>query len=261
MEAIRGLFQDCNFQLFTQFAKRELLVRYKQSLMGIGWAIMQPLFMMVIFTVIFGRFAKIPSDDIPYPIFSYAALLPWALFATGINTGVNSIVNNISLVTKVYFPRELLPFASIATAIVDFMIAGVIFVGMLIWYRVDLTLYAFLFIPLILLQLAVITVVVLILSVWNVRYRDIRHGLPFLIQCWMYASPIVYPLSMIPEKWRTLYLLNPMAGLIDSYRLIMLQGQNVNIYSIIPAFLFVGIGLPLSYLYFKKAERQFADII
>ncbi len=258
---IKVLFQDYRFQLFIQFAKREFLARYKQSFIGIGWAIMQPLFLMVIFTVIFGRFAKIPSDDIPYPIFAYTALLPWVLFSTGINTGVNSIVNNTSLVTKVYFPRELLPFASIATAIIDFLIAGLIFMGLLIWYKVDLTVYAFLFIPLILIQLSVITVVVLILSVWNVRYRDVRHGLPFLIQCWMFASPIVYPLSIVPERWKTLYLLNPMAGLIDSYRSILLQGQNIDIYNIIPALLFAGIGLPLSYLYFKKAERSFADII
>jgi lipopolysaccharide transport system permease protein len=258
---ISGLLQNYNLQLFIQFTKREFLARYKQSFIGIGWAIIQPLFMMVIFTVIFGRFAKIPSDGIPYPIFSYAALLPWALFSTSITAGVNSLVSNISLVTKVYFPRELLPFASIATAFLDFLIAGVIFCGLLLWYRIHLTMNAFLFIPLILLQLTLIVVIVLVLSVWNIRYRDVRHGLPFLIQCWMYASPIVYPLSVIPEKWKTLYLLNPMAGLIDSYRLVMLQGQNIHVQNIMPALFFVVIGLPLSYFYFKSAERQFADII
>lgn len=255
------LLQNYKFQLFLQFTKRELLSRYKQSFMGFGWAIMQPLFMMIIFTVIFGRFAKIPSDNIPYPIFSYAALLPWSLFSTSINTGVNSIAQNTPLVTKVYFPRELLPLASIATAIVDFLVAGVIFIGMLIWYKIDLTVFAFLFIPLFCIQLAVITVIVLILSVWNVRYRDVRHGLPFLIQCWMYASPIVYPLSIIPEKWRTVYLLNPMAGLIESYRTVLFHGRNIDVDYIVPALIFAGIGLPLSYFYFKNQEKQFADII
>jgi lipopolysaccharide transport system permease protein len=255
------LFQTHNFQLFIQFTKREFLARYKQSFMGVGWAIMQPLFMMVIFSVIFGRLAKIPSDNIPYPIFSYTALLPWAFLSTSINTGVNSLVSNTSLITKVYFSRELLPFASITTAILDFIIASIIFCAMLLWYRVDLTIYTFLFAPLFVLQVSMITAIVLILSIWNVRYRDVRYGLPFIIQCWMYASPVVYPLSLVPEKWRTLYLLNPMAGLINSYRLILLQGQPPKLIEILPAIIFAFIGLPLSYFYFKKAEKSFADII
>ncbi|MFQ5685621.1 MAG: ABC transporter permease [Candidatus Scalindua sp.] len=255
------LFQGHNFQLFIQFTKREFLTRYKQSFMGIGWAIMQPLFMMAIFSVIFGGFAKIPSDNIPYPIFSYTALLPWAFLSTSINTGVNSLVSNTSLITKVYFSRELLPFASITTAVLDFMIAAIIFCGMLLWYRIDLTIYTFLFAPLFILQVSMVAAVVLILSIWNVRYRDVRHGLPLIIQCWMYASPVVYPLSLVPEKWRTLYLMNPMAGLINSYRLIFLQGQPPRVTEILPAFIFALIGLPLSYLYFKKAEKSFADII
>ena len=261
MEFVRRLFQNHKFQLFVQFARREFLSRYKQSFLGVGWAIVQPLFAMVIFTVIFGQFARIPSDGISYPIFFYTALLPWTLLSTSINTGVNSIVNNISLVTKVYFPREILPFSSIAVAMVDFLIAGVIFGGMAIWYKVDLTRHVIFIIPLVFIQMAVIIAVVLILSVWNVRYRDIRHGLPFLLQCWMYASPIVYPLSMVPEKWRTLYLLNPMAGLIDNYRLILLQGKPLNLYEIIPACVFAVFGLPFAYWYFKRAERSFADII
>lgn len=255
------MFESHYLQLFIQFTSRDLTARYKQSFMGITWAIMQPLFMMVIFTVVFGKFAKIPSDGIPYPLFSYAALLPWTLLATSMNYGVNSLINNVTLITKIYFPREVLPLSSIAAAFVDFMVASVIFIGMMIWYKIPLSSAILFIFPMILLQLLLIITVVLIFSVWNVRYRDVRHGLPFLIQCWMYASPIVYPISIIPDKWRQIYSLNPMAGLIDGYRAILLRGELPLLQTLLPAILFVLVGLPLSYCYFKKTERKFADII
>lgn len=256
-----SLFQNHNFQLFLQFAKRELLVRYKQTFIGFTWAVIQPLVMMVVFTIIFGKFAKIPSDGIPYPIFAYTALLPWIFFASGINYGVNSLTSNVSLVTKVYFPREIIPLSSIFAAAVDYVVASTIFIGLMLWYKIPVSINFLLIIPILILQLLLISAIVLVLSVWNVRYRDVRHGLPFIIQVWMYASPIVYPLSIVPEKWKLFYLMNPMAGIIDGYRALILRGETLDVITLLPALIFALIGLPLSYLYFKNAERSFADII
>ena len=249
------------FQLYQQFLLRDLRARYKQTFVGFGWAVIQPLVMMVIFTIIFGRFAKIPSEGIPYPIFSYTALLPWTLLSTGMNFGVNSLTTNVSLVTKVYFPREIIPLASISAATVDFFVASTIFVGLMWWYKISVSVGFLLIVPLIILQLLVMITVVLILSVWNVRYRDVRQGLPFVIQVWMYASPIVYPLSIVPEKWKTFYMLNPMVGIIDGYRAIILRGEALDFRILLPAISLALIGLPLAYIYFKKSERKFADII
>ena len=249
------------FQLYTQFLLRELRIRYKQTFVGFGWAVIQPLVMMVIFTIIFGRFAKIPSDGIPYPIFSYTALLPWTLLSTGLNFGVNSLTTNVSLVTKVYFPREIIPLASISAATVDFFVASTIFVGLMWWYKISVSVGFLMIVPLIILQLLFMIAVVLILSVWNVRYRDVRHGLPFVIQVWMYASPIVYPLSIVPEKWKFFYMMNPMVGIIDGYRAIILRGEALDVITLLPALIFALIGVPLVYIYFKKSERKFADII
>ena len=249
------------FQLYQQFLLRDLRARYKQTFVGFGWAVIQPLVMMVIFTIIFGRFAKIPSDGIPYPIFSYTALLPWTLLSTGLNFGVNSLTTNVSLVTKVYFPREIIPLASISAATVDFFVASTIFVGLMWWYKISVSVGFLLIVPLIILQLLVMITVVLILSVWNVRYRDVRQGLPFVIQVWMYASPIVYPLSIVPEKWKTFYVMNPMVGIIDGYRAIILRGETLDVITLLPALILALIGLPLAYIYFKKSERNFADII
>jgi len=249
------------FQLYQQFLLRDLRARYKQTFVGFGWAVIQPLVMMVIFTIIFGRFAKIPSEGIPYPIFSYTALLPWTLLSTGMNFGVNSLTTNVSLVTKVYFPREIIPLASISAATVDFFVASTIFVGLMWWYKISVSVGFLLIVPLIILQLLVMITVVLILSVWNVRYRDVRQGLPFVIQVWMYASPIVYPLSIVPEKWKTFYMMNPMVGIIDGYRAIILRGEALDFRILLPAISLALIGLPLAYIYFKKSERKFADII
>ncbi len=249
------------FQLYQQFLLRDLRARYKQTFVGFGWAVIQPLVMMVIFTIIFGRFAKIPSDGIPYPIFSYTALLPWTLLSTGLNFGVNSLTTNVSLVTKVYFPREIIPLASISAATVDFFVASTIFVGLMWWYKISVSVGFLMIVPLIILQLLFMIAVVLILSVWNVRYRDVRHGLPFVIQVWMYASPIVYPLSIVPEKWKFFYMMNPMVGIIDGYRAIILRGEALDVITLLPALIFALIGVPLVYIYFKKSERKFADII
>jgi lipopolysaccharide transport system permease protein len=249
------------FQLYTQFLLRELRIRYKQTFIGFSWAIIQPLVTMVIFTVIFGKFAKIPSEGIPYPIFSYTALLPWTLLASGVSYGVNSLTSNASLVTKIYFPREIMLLASISAATVDFFVASTILIGLILWYKIKVSISFIMIVPLIIIQLLIMVVVVLVLSVWNIRYRDVRHGLPFVIQIWMYASPVVYPLSLVPKEWQFLYMINPMAGVIEGYKTLILKSQALDIITLWSGIIFVLIGLPIGYLYFKKAERSFADVI
>ena len=197
---------------------RDVQVRYKQTVIGIGWAILQPLLAMVIFTVIFGNFAQIPSDGLPYPIFAYTALLPWTYFAQALSRSGTSLVGNANLITKVYFPRLLIPLASVLAPAVDFLLSFLILLGLMAWFGVVPT-WGVLALPLFLL-LAVMTAlaVVLWLAPLNVQYRDVGYTIPFLIQVWMYASPVAYPVSIVPEQWRLLYSLNPMVGVIEGFR-------------------------------------------
>src|SRR5262249_11062643 len=205
---------------------RDLKVHYRQTLIGVGWVILQPLITMVIFTIIFSRFAQIPSDGLPYPVFVYSALLPWNLFAASLNRGTSSVVGNAQLVSKIYFPRLILPLSGVLSPLVDFAVGFLILVGMMIWYR-TLPNWGILVLPLFLL-LAILTALAvgLWLSALNVRYRDVGHTIPFLIQSWMFASPIAYPVSLVPEKWRMLYSLNPMVGVIEGFRWALLGNQS-----------------------------------
>ena len=256
---IRHLYQFRDL-LFT-WTSREIKVRYKQSVVGGLWAILQPLALMVIFTIVFGYFVQVPTGDIPYPIFSYSALLPWTFLATSISFAVPSLVTNMNLVTKIYFPREILPLASVAAAFFDLLIASILFLIMMLFYRLPPTL-AWIWLPLLLfIQTLLILGVVFFMSTLNVYFRDIRFLIPLGLQIWMYASPIIYPLDLVPEQLRTLYMLNPMAGLIESYRRVLLAGQppvwqNLLISAVISTLLFVG-----GYSYFKRSEKNFADVI
>ncbi len=248
-------------ELLWSWTGREIKVRYKQSLLGAAWAIVQPLGTALIFTVVFARFIHVPTDGIPYPIFSYAALLPWTFFATSVSLATDSLVRNMNLVTKIYFPREILPFASVLAGLLDFAIAAVVFVGMAIYYRVAFS-WSVALVPLLLLIQVVLTLgVVLLASALNVFYRDVRFIIPLGLQLWMYLTPIIYPLSLVPERYRTLYLLNPMAGLIESYRRIIVQGEMPVLAQIAPAALVSFLLFLLAYAYFKQAEQVFADII
>ena len=248
-------------ELLLNITKREIKVRYKQSIFGIFWAILQPLAMMIIFTIVFSRIAKIPSDGIPYPVFSYVALLPWTFFSTSLAFAIPSLVSNNNLLTKIYFPREIFPIASILAAFVDFCIAAVIFLAILIFYKVTLTLNAFYVIPILLVQVMLTLAVALFASAINVFYRDIKYALPFFIQLWMYLSPVIYPVSSVPDRFKSLYMLNPMAPIISGYRNILLKGISPDFYYLgISAFITV-IMLFLSYKYFKKVEMSFADKI
>ena len=242
-------------------AWRDVSVRYKQTVLGAAWAIIQPFFSMVVFSLFFGRLARIPSDGVPYPIFSYAALLPWHYFASAVSGSANSLVGSSNLLTKVYFPRLVVPLSSILPPVVDLGIAFLVLVGMMLYYRVALT-WNVLWLPLFLL-LALVTAlgVGLWLSAMNVQYRDIRYAVPFLVQFWMFASPVTYPTSLVPEQWRALYGLNPMAGVIEGFRWALLGTEAapgpMTAVSVLIAFALLVSGA----YYFRRMEKTFSDVV
>ena len=240
---------------------REVKVRYKQTALGIAWAMLQPLMTMVIFTVIFGMFVNIPSDGLAYPIFAYTALLPWTYFGEAITRSSVSLVSDANLIRKVYFPRLIMPLAAVVSPAVDFVLSFLLLLGMMAWFGIApswrvLTLPFFLF-------LALVTAlsVSLWLSALNVRYRDVRHTIPFLVQFWMYASPVAYSASLVPERWRLLYGLNPIAGVIEGFRWALLGKASPDL-----ALIMASAGMVMALLigglvFFKRMERTFADVI
>ncbi|MBI4530644.1 MAG: ABC transporter permease [Candidatus Latescibacteria bacterium] len=240
---------------------RDIKVRYKQTVLGAAWAIIQPFFTMVVFSLFFGRFAKIPSDGIPYPIFTYTALLPWSFFTHALSQSSNSLVGSANLITKVYFPRLVVPISSVLSGFVDFAIAFVVLIGMMLYYGMTPTvavvwLPAFLF-------LAMITGLGagLWLSAMNVQYRDVRYAVPFLTQLWLFATPVAYPSSLVPEVWRTVYGLNPMAGVVEGFRWVLL-GSTKAPEPLIVVSVVVVIGVFVGGLfYFKRMEQTFADVV
>ncbi len=250
-----------NRELLLQLTLSQIRVRYKQTIFGILWAVLRPLVMMIIFTVIFSKMVKIPSDGIPYPIFSYCALLPWQFFSSSFMAATSSLVSNSTLVQQIYFPREIFPMSSVIASFIGFLIASSVFIILLIFYEVHITFYALFAVLLLILQIFLAIGVSFFASALNVFYRDIGHALTFIIQIWMYATPIIYPISIVPETLRPFYLLNPMAGIIDGYRRVIIQGLP-------PDWQYVGIAtvvtlvvLVFSYKYFKKVEMKFADVI
>jgi len=239
---------------------RDIKIRYKQTELGIAWAILQPLITMLVFTLFFGRLAGVPSDNLPYPVFAYAGLLAWTFFSNAITTSGNSLVNSTHLITKVYFPRIIIPSASVAAGLVDFAIAFGIMVVLMAYYRVALT-WNILMFPLI---VTLITLLALGMGMWlsalNVKYRDVRFALPFLVQLWMFISPVIYPASFLPAKFRWLLSLNPMTGLIEGYRSSLL-GLPFNWTSLAASAGITLILLIYSSYTFRRMEKSFADII
>lgn len=240
---------------------RELKIRYKQAAIGVGWAVLQPVIAVLIFTAIFGYFARIPSDGVPYAVFAFTAILPWTYFSEAFRRGGTGLVDDADLIRKIYFPRLIIPLAMVAAPLVDFLLTFAVLLVLLAWYGI-MPAANILFLPFFLL---VAMLLALAVALWlgpvNVRFRDIKHTLPFLIQIWMYASPVVYPLSMVPERWKLLYSLNPMVGVIEGFRWALLGKAS-------PDFLAMGVSLVLIVLvllggivYFKKMERFFADVI
>jgi len=240
---------------------RDLKVRYKQTIIGVGWVVIQPLVSMVIFTVIFGHFARIPSDGLPYPIFAYCALLPWNYFAMALNRCIVSVVGEAHLISKVYFPRLILPLAGTVSGIVDFSISFLLLGGMMAWYGIAVTWWILAVPPFLLFALFTAFAVGLWLSALNVRYRDVGYTVPFLIQIWMFLSPVVYPVSMIPEQYRLLYSLNPMVGVIEGFRWALL-GKEIPDFSVMAvSAVVVAMLLAGGLVFFKNMERTFADIV
>jgi lipopolysaccharide transport system permease protein len=249
-------------ELFAILVLRDLTVRYKQTFLGIAWAVVQPLMMMGVYTVIFGRFGGIPSDGIPYPLFAFAALLPWTFVSNAVQASGNSLVNNAHLITKVYFPRILIPAAAVGVGLVDFAIAGVVLGVLMAYYRVGLTWNVLMFPPLVLLTALLTLGIGLLASALNVRYRDVRHLLPFLTQIWMFLSPIIYPLSLVPERWRWLAVFNPMYGIIENIRVALFGLERGFNWYLLGSSVAISLGILVSATFvFRRIESSMSDVI
>jgi lipopolysaccharide transport system permease protein len=240
---------------------RDIKVRYKQTALGAAWAIIQPFFTMIVFSLFFGKLAKVPSDGIPYPIFSFAALVPWTFFANGLSQSSNSLVSSANLIKKIYFPRLVVPISGVISGVVDFVLAFIVLLGMMLYYGIVPTINAVWLPLLLLLALTTSLGVGLWLSAMNVEFRDVRYTVPFLTQFWMFATPIAYPSSLLSEPWRTLYGLNPMVGVVEGFRWALLgtntaPGSMIIISSLAALVILVG-----GAFYFRRMERTFADVV
>ena len=239
---------------------RDVKLRYKQTILGAAWAIIQPLCAMLLFTLLFGRLARLPSDNIPYPLFAYAGLVPWTFFSNTIASSANSLVGSTSLITKVYFPRIIIPAAPVLAGLVDLAIAFVLLVPLLIYYRITLT-WQVLLLPLfICLGTLLAFGVGMLLAALNVKYRDIRYALPFLVQLWLFGSPVIYPLSMTPPRWKWIFMLNPMTGIIEGTRSSLFarpfDWAAIGVSLVVTLFV-VGFAI----YFFRRVEDGFADVI
>jgi lipopolysaccharide transport system permease protein len=239
---------------------RDIQLRYRQTALGVAWALLQPLATMAVFTVFFGRFGKMPSDGLPYPLFAFCALVPWQLFAYALNESSNSLVGNQNLVTKIYFPRLIIPLSSVLSGLMDFMVSFVLLLGMLAWYHKIPTAAVIVLPALVLLAIVTALGVGLWLSALNVQYRDVRYTIPFLTQFWFFATPIAYSSALVPPRWRLLVGLNPMAGVVEGFRHALLGTGAV------PSLVWVSVLVSLLVFltglqYFGRMERKFADVV
>jgi len=248
-------------ELFFFLVWRDIKIRYKQTALGAGWAIIQPVCTMIIFTLFFGKMAKMPSEGIPYPLFSYTALLPWTYFSVAVALSGNSLVSNANLIRKVYFPRVALPAASALGGLVDFAIASVVLLAMMVYYKVPpsfgLLLWPLLMVPLVMLVLGM----GMFLSSINVRYRDVKYAIPFLLQMLLFITPIIYPTSIVPERFRFFIRLNPLAGLLETFRAALLPTKDVDWPYLWTSIAIIVVLFCLSLIYFRRTEREFADVV
>jgi homopolymeric O-antigen transport system permease protein len=256
---IRQLWQYKELLYFLVW--RDVKVRYKQTLLGAAWAIIQPLLTMVVFSVFFGRLAKMPSDGVPYPIFAFTALVPWTFFAHGLNQASNSLVGGANLIKKVYFPRLVMPIAAVLSGLIDFVLAFIVLLGMMLFYGIGPSARIVAVLPLMLLVIVTSLGVALWMSALNVEFRDIRYVIPFLTQFWLFATPIAYPGSLLSEPWRTVYAMNPMVGVVEGFRWALLQsattpGPMLIVSSLVALALLVG-----GAYYFRRMEKNFADVV
>jgi lipopolysaccharide transport system permease protein len=240
---------------------RDIKVRYKQTAIGVSWVVLQPLITMLIFTAIFGYMAKMPSDGVWYPAFTLAALLPWTYFSQAITRSGGSLVSNANLVSKIYFPRLLLPLANIVTPLVDLGLSLIVLFGLLAYAGIPLSWKVITLPVFILLAMLTAMGLSLFVSAMNVRYRDVGHAIPFMVQIWMFLSPIVYPVSLVPEQWRLLYSLNPMAGVIEGFRWALLGKALPDLMMMSASFFVLLVVVLAGLMYFRRMERQFADVI
>ncbi len=240
---------------------RDVNVRYKQAALGVAWAVIQPVFAVLIFTLIFGMFARIPSDGLPYPLFAFCAVLPWTYFAEAARRSALGLVGDSALISKIYFPRLIIPIANVLTPVADFLVAFVVFLGVMAWYGIYPTMQLLLVPVLLMVSMLLGFAVGLWLGPVNVRFRDITHTLPFVLQIWMYATPIVYPLSMVPERWQALYSLNPMVGVIEGFRWALLGRGQPDFQAMLVSGVVIVVLLAGGLLFFRRSERHFADVI
>lgn len=257
--ALRAL--PAYWDLMVVLTSHRIKVRYKQSALGPLWAIVQPFAMMVTFAAVFSIIARVPSNGQPYAVFAYAGLLPWTAFSAALATGAGALVTHAPLVTRVYFPREILPLTYVAAALFDLAVASTVLGLMLLYYGVALTPAAIYVVPVIVVLAALATAIALVLCAVNVRYRDVGVAMPLLLQLWMFASPVIYPLSAVPASLRALYSLNPMVGIVDSFRRAVLEGQAPDPRVFGTSVAITAVLLPAAYLWFKYAEADMADVI
>jgi len=246
--------------LYTLTAHR-IRVRYKQSLLGPAWAIFQPLAMMIVFAAVFSTIVRMPTGGHPFPVFAYSALLPWTAFAAAVGSASTSLVAHAGLVTRVYFPREILPITYIAAAVFDLAVASTVLLAMVVYYQIAVTPALLWILPILVLLAGVALAVSLTLCAVHARYRDVGVAMPLLLQIWFFASPVLYPLAAVPAAWRPFYTLNPMAGIIDGFRGAVLEGRAPDLAALGSSFAVVIIGLPIAYLWFKHVDATMADLV
>jgi lipopolysaccharide transport system permease protein len=266
IEPSRGLELDLgelwrNRELLFFLVWRDVKVRYKQTALGAAWAIIQPVAAMVVFSLIFGRFANLPSEGVPYPVFVYSGLLAWLYFSQAVSQAGASIVQNVNLVTKVYFPRLIIPTAAVVAPLLDLLVASGVLIGLMAWYGIVPGWHVISLGGFVLLAVVAALGVGLWMSALNVRYRDVPYALPFLLQLWLYASPVIYPIELLPSTWRWVFSLNPMAAVIDGFRWALLNTDPVPVSVLVPG-IAVAVGLAVTgLLYFRRVQDHFADVI
>jgi len=249
-------------ELFYFLAWRDILVRYKQTSLGIAWALIRPLLTMIVFTIIFSKLARLPSGNIPYPLLVLAAMLPWQFFASAIAESGNSLIGNANMISKVYFPRMVIPVSSVIVSFVDFLISGVIILAMMLWYGFSPDWRLLAIMPLMVLVFATALGIGFWISALTVKYRDFRYISPFMVQLGLYVSPVGFSSDIVPEQWRLLYSLNPMVGIIDGFRWALLAGESPLYWPSLLISIILTLFLLISgTMYFRKTERRFADII
>jgi lipopolysaccharide transport system permease protein len=248
-------------ELFFFLVWRDIKIRYKQTFLGVLWAVIQPFFTMIIFTIFFGRVAGIDSEGLPYPIFSYSALLPWTYFSVAVALSGNSLLANSRLISKVYFPRAIIPTASALSGIVDFAIAYIVLIGMMLYYDIHFS-WGMLWWPVLLIPLVILIVSLgMMLSALNVKYRDVKYAIPFFIQSLLFISPVIYPTTSLPHRFQKILALNPLTGLINAFRASLLPERSIDWHSLLISVCVVAVLFVMAVLFFHRTEREFADVI